>query len=599
MGKANKTEREERKKICIDYAVKHFGTGSIGEIRSNLKTKFCRDLFDLMGRQIPNNWEYKNSKTKIPFLFVKRKNWIGIYAEQSWDKFFRWQEIEYKSLDNKNKIRLIRNILKEEYKYKNEDKLEDEILDTSTVKSQLVNLYCPRHGWKEINLSTFFWGTNLFLCQECAHESRCDKYKKNFEDIKKEWNKLERIVEDDQIYENNNTLIKFFSKKYKWRAHQSWQSYQNSKRKGIKDPQDTRALIDILGYLKRLIKEYNEINKTSYEVDQDWDPNDQIGPSFDIRIIAPEFNNYPVYMNWIDFFVQKQVPIFKSMREYQTPYIREYARNTGRIIDKDWLYKGDAHEMIEFTSDKSIYKGMRFKNSWNQINNNLGYSIQAMSNKHDFYSKMIEDLNFVLLNRIIDEEPFNQIINVKCEEGHDINRSLQDFKRAPEGFCLICNDHKPDNFKVFLANERRRNQRCFLYFCELEDEHGNCVKKIGITRYQDRKLRFRSSYLYKELFNHDDICQLTRAEARAVEKRILLDTYEWSYEGGFLSEEGFEGKTELRLIGMPNEFVIRLLKKYLTEVVKKGWLQFWLDRNPGKSEKNYYKKMLNEFSNNE
>ena len=28
MGKANKTEREERKKICIDYAVKHFGTGS-------------------------------------------------------------------------------------------------------------------------------------------------------------------------------------------------------------------------------------------------------------------------------------------------------------------------------------------------------------------------------------------------------------------------------------------------------------------------------------------------------------------------------------------------------------------------------------------
>ena len=127
----------------------------------------------------------------------------------------------------------------------------------------------------------------------------------------------------------------------------------------------------------------------------------------------------------------------------------------------------------------------------------------------------------------------------------------------------------------------------------MEDKDGNRAKKIGITKYKDRRLRFRSSYLYKELFNHDDICDLTRAEARGVEKRLLLDTRKWIYNGDFSAEydkkEKFDGKTELRKLELDDQLIESKIKIYLSEVKNKGWLNFWLENNPGKHEKIYLK----------
>ncbi len=38
---------------------------------------------------------------------------------------------------------------------------------------------------------------------------------------------------------------------------------------------------------------------------------------------------------------------------------------------------------------------------------------------------------------------------------------------------------------------------------------------------------------------------------------------------------------------MDDHFVISKIKEYLLEVKAKGWKAFWLDNNPGKSERNF------------
>ena len=595
MTQGKRSSNEERKGVIQEYLAKNYGVKKIGEIDRGERDQLCRDLFELLGRTIPGEWKYKNTFSKIPFVFTKRRNWEGIEASQLWNKFILGQEIEFKSLDVSNKIKLIRNFLKNNFKYEMKDKLNLEISDKSTVKKTKISLFCAKHGWTNLNLSGILWEINDFICEDCAQESRESKNRLSFDDIKNEWNQLDRIVDDNQVYINNRTPINFFSKKYNWPAFQSWDSYNLNAKNGKNDPHDIRCLHDKKGYFEKLLCEYNDRNNTSYKIDPDWNIRDGIGPKHDIKLLAPEFDNFGVTMNWLDFFTYNQKPIFKSLKGNQTKYIKQFAKRTGRLIDDNWVYSGDAHELIEFKSDKPIYEGFKFKNSWQQINQGTGFSVQSMSNKHDFYSLLLKEMGYSLIKKIDNCKAFSQIINVKCNEGHLINRSLADLKRSPEGFCLLCTDHKPDNFKVFASNQKRRNENAYLYYCLLEDKDGNKAKKLGITKFKNRRLRFKSSYLYKDIFIHDDICELSRAEAAGIEKRILLDTRRWKYEGEFSAEDDskrdFDGKTELRNLDMDDKLVISSIKNYLVEVKAKGWETFWLDNNPGKSERKQLKKM--------
>ena len=133
-----------------------------------------------------------------------------------------------------------------------------------------------------------------------------------------------------------------------------------------------------------------------------------------------------------------------------------------------------------------------------------------------------------------------------------------------------------------------------MYYCFLTDREGNKAKKIGITQFKERRLRFKSSYIYKDIFIHDEINSLNRSEASAIEKKLLLDSEEFKYDEEFLSDsedkERFEGYTELRKLSLDDEFIIRRIKKYIDEIKIKGWLNFWLDNFYGKQERSYLKK---------
>ena len=69
---------------------------------------------------------------------------------------------------------------------------------------------------------------------------------------------------------------------------------------------------------------------------------------------------------------------------------------------------------------------------------------------------------------------------------------------------------------------------------------------------------------------------------------------EFKYDGDFLAnsedKERFEGYTELRKLSLDDEFIIRQIKKYISEIKIKGWLDFWLDNFSGKQERSYLKK---------
>ena len=176
-----------------------------------------------------------------------------------------------------------------------------------------------------------------------------------------------------------------------------------------------------------------------------------------------------VEMNWYDFFVSKQKPIFKSIVD-KTRYIREFALNTGRIIiPYDWEYQGDAHALIKFKSDKKEYKGYEFENSWNHISNGLGYSVQAMCNKSDYFTPLIKEFGYQLKSKIIDKSPMSQIVCAVCSDNHKINRPLREFVRSPETFCTECLDHKPDNITVFCRDQARANSSAYVYYVLLKD----------------------------------------------------------------------------------------------------------------------------------
>lgn len=167
------------------------------------------------------------------------------------------------------------------------------------------------------------------------------------------------------------------------------------------------------------------------------------------------------------------------------------------------------------------------------------------------------------------------------------------FRNSPEGFCKRCNDKSPDDFNSFLKDDKKRKRKSYLYYCYLTDREGNKAKKIGITQFKERRLRFKSSYIYKDIFNHDEINSLNRSEARAIEKKLLLDSEEFKYDGVFLpdseSKQRFEGHSELRKLSLDDEFIIQNIKTYIYEIKKKGWLDFWLENFSGKQERTFLK----------
>jgi len=590
----SRSSRQQKEYSIEKFLIEKYGTNYIGEINNSERTNFCIAAFEFVGRKIKENWTYKNAHQKIPFIYKDRKNWEGISSSQSWNKFIKGQETKYHSLSLEMKIKLIRNHLQNDFYYYGNDKLNDEIGTQSEVKEQLISIYCNTHGWKPINLCAVIWKSNIFLCRECATESRAEKRRISIETIRSEWNQLEREVNKDAIYENNKTPIPFFSKKYKWPAQQTWGSYMTNKAFKGHDPHDIRTLIDKKGYLKNLMYKYNLKNKTNYFLNPLWEPDDNIGPKSEIEICAPEFRNKVVFMTWDDFFNKNQKPILKSLRENQTSYIKEVAAETGRFISAEWEYDNNAHTPIPFISDKEIYEGIIFANSWNQIYSGFGFSVQAMVNKKEFYTPMFEDLHFKLNKEIDNKKSFSQIIEATCKEGHPVKRSLESFRNSPEGFCKRCNDKSPDDLNSFIRNQKKAINKAYLYYCFLKDREGNYAKKIGITKFKDRRLRFKSSYVYKDIFVHDEICSLSRAEARGIEKKLLLDSEEFKYDGDFLAnsedKERFEGYTELRKLSLDDEFIIRLIKKYISEIKIKGWLDFWLDNFSGKQERSYLKK---------
>ena len=588
-----KSSRQQREHLIEKFLIEKYGTKYIGEINNSARTNFCIAAFDFVGRKIEENWTYKNANQKIPFIYIGKKNWEGVFSSQTWNKFIRGQETKYHSLCLEMKIKLIRNHLQNNFYYYENDKLNDEIKIRSEVKKQKISIYCHTHSWQPINLSAVFWKANNFLCRECATESRAEKNRLSTETIINEWNKLERKVNQDIIYKNNETPIPFFSTKYNWPAQQTWASYMTNKNTKDHDPQDIRTLINKKGYLKHLIDQYNLRNNSNYSLNPEWEPEENIGPRFEIQICAPEFRNKVAFMNWDDFFNRNQKPCLKSLRENQTSYIKEIAAETGRFIPEEWEYDNNAHTSIPFTSEKEIYEGIIFGNSWNQISNGSGFSVQAMVNKREFYTPMFQSLNFSLKHEINNQKSFSQIIEATCSEGHPVKRSLMMFRNSPEGFCKRCNDKSPDDFNSFIKDDKKRKRKSYLYYCYLTDREGNKAKKIGITQFKERRLRFKSSYIYKDIFIHDEINSLNRSEARAIEKKLLLDSEEFKYDGVFLpdseSKQRFEGYSELRKLSLDDEFIIQNIKSYINEIKKKGWLDFWLENFSGKQERTFRK----------
>ena len=295
---------DKRKQRIINFLKENYSVSSLGEINHLEKSKVIREVFHLMGRKVNRQWNYKNSKTKIPFEYIDRGEWNGVNAQQIWDKFIIGQDIQYKSLTKEEKIRYIRNILKNHYKYEEIDHLNEEIVEENRVIDTKISLFCGKHQiWNsDIRLDLIITKKNTNICRECSHEDRKEALKISKEFIIDEWNKLERIVDKDFEYINNTVPIQFFSTKFSWPAAQSWGSYQTNRTDTNPDPHDIRTLIDKRGYLNKLLAEYNNKNQTAYKIDPNWIISDNIGPKSDINLVAPEFNNFIVKMTWYDFF---------------------------------------------------------------------------------------------------------------------------------------------------------------------------------------------------------------------------------------------------------------------------------------------------------
>ena len=563
------------------------------------KTRLARKVFTLMGREILADWQYTNNRHKIPFTYTSHSEeaWIGLIADQSWSKFLSGQEIQYKSLSASQRIQYIRNILNIKYQYQLRDRLKEEVDLGLRLRSQKISLYCPNHGWNEpVYLASFVQGVAKGTCTKCLKEARSDADRIGIQRITEEWSRIGRKVDPNQEYVNNRERIRFFSTKYSWPASQSWDSYDQARKKAKSrlskdewesyDPHDERSLIDKAGYLAKVIEDFNKQHNTNYALDPDWDPPEDLGKKSKIRVVAPEWRNYVAALPWQDFLEYNQRPILKSLIN-KTDYIREVFLESGRIIVDGWEYNDQARDLIPFISSAPQHEGMVFQNSWNQVSNGLGFSVQAMSNKREFYSPLLRQLGFRLLKEIDNRKALSQTLSAVCSEGHKItDRRLYDFVLAPEGFCKKCADHKPDSIRNIVRSPVRSSKRAYLYYVRLQDVEGKLFKKIGITKFSDPKLRFPSGFLDKqiELAGQDEY--LSRAQVCALEYALLKSTESWSTKDEFVVSESagqrarFRGHTELRDQSMPDKYLLDLIKSYSLQIRRDGWATFWLKQIP-------------------
>ena len=552
------------------------------------KTTVVTKAFKEIGRAVKESWSYENVKNHIPFVYTshpEEEAWNGITSYQSLEKFKRGQESQFTGISLDQKLLLIRNYLKIYYGYTGPDRLGAEVSDTAKQRDIKISIYCEKHGWNDpVNLTSVIQKVLKQSCARCEFESKIDKYRIDIKQIIELWNRLDRIVSEDAVYINNSSQIPFFSKKYEWQASQSWQSFQGNfdpDQPGL-DPHDIRTLIDKPGYLAKLLKRFNSENGTSYQINPDWLIPVDIGPASQIQLLAPEWRNFAVEMNWSDFFNLGQKPIFKSIID-QSGYIRLIASETGRqIIPNDWNYDGNAHSLILFVSPLSRYSGMIFANSWNQISNGVGFSVQAMANKQSFFSELLTYYGITLKKPINDHLPLSQLVSASCEEGHEISRPLSEFRRSPETFCLTCFERKPDCLSAFAKNLEHASSEAFVYFVKLVDIEGYCASKIGITNKPDVTKRFNSGCFVELFFSSFAVGRLTRAEAFVIESMLLVDTQDFPYEKKFYIDESrtaeIEGWSELRDLGLPKDWVIDLFQKYYQYVKNIGWVETALQK---------------------
>ncbi len=580
-----------RQTQILSFLKSKYGISSLGEANYKKREMIIRDTFSLMNRIIDEGWVYKNSHSKIPFIFKldNPNDWNQTRAEQSWDKFVVGKEVQYFGLTKENRIKLIRNVLKNSYQYALDDKLEEEIEVSKTIKKQKISLYCASHGWNDpINLSSILQKTAKGTCTLCLKHDVHEAQRVDFERIVKEWNLLERTVSEGQIYVNNRTPIRFYSKCYQWFAEQSWDSYQLHKEKAKHslteeeylsyDPHDERSLVDKPNYLKKILDDFNKVNKKAFKLDPAWEIPSNIGKRNELHILDPQWKNHLVLTPWQTLIDQKKYPNFKSIAD-KSKYIREVFEESGRNILLDWSYSGDAHQVIPFTSKRPCHEGMIFANSWNHVSNGLGFSIQAMINKSTYYGSIVEDLDYRLITPIDDGSAMSQMVSIECDAFHASTKSLYSFAIAPESFCHICSNHKPDSLKVLINDKERRNQKTYIYYCLLQDIRSRSAKKIGITKHKNPKHRLGASFFIKDLAADHCFPMLNRAEACAVERKLLIETGDWYYEDDFDISESraakFPGHTELRDITLPDIHVHHLLRKNLEIIKSIGWISFW------------------------
>ena len=98
---------------------------------------------------------------------------------------------------------------------------------------------------------------------------------------------------------------------------------------------------------------------------------------------------------------------------------------------------------------------------------------------------------------------------------------------------------------------------------------------------------YKKTYSEEKKFNYDNHKKIL------IEKKLLLDSEEFKYDGVFLpdseSKQRFEGHSELRKLSLDDEFIIQNIKSYISEIKKKGWLDFWLENFSGKQERTFLK----------
>ena len=559
-----------------------------GKLSRHEKSKVVIDAFKEVGREVEEFWSFESVNKSIPFVYISHPSeeaWNGIASFQSWEKFKRGQESQFTGISLDQKLLLIRNYLKIYYGYTGPDRLSLEVSESAKQRDIKISLYCDKHGWNDpVNLTSVIYKELKQSCTRCEFESKIDGYRIDIKEIIELWNSLDRIVGEDAIYVNNSTQIPFYSKKYEWQASQSWQSFQMNfdPNQPSRDPHDTRTLIDKPGYLAKLLQSFNCENNTAYQIDPDWLIPEDIGPASQIQLLAPEWRNFAVEMNWSDFFNLGQKPIFKSIIN-QTGYIKLIASETGRqIIPEDWKYNGDAHSLITFVSPLPRYSGMIFANSWNQISNRVGFSVQAMVNKQSFFGDLLSYYGIALEKPINDRLPMSQFVSAMCEEGHEVFRPLSEFRRSPETFCLTCFERKPDCLSAFAKNLEHASGEAFVYFVKLVDIDGTYASKIGITNKPDVSKRFNGGTFAELFFSSSSVGRLTRAEAFVIESLLLVDTQDFPYEKKFYDDESrqeqIEGWSELRDLSLPKDWVIDLFKKYFGYVKEIGWVEVALQK---------------------